>query len=403
MSIKQGTKRYKWASFSLFLAGFVTFSTLYTTQPLMPIFAKQFHVSAPVASITLSISTGLLAIVMLIAASMSDVFGKKKLMVISMFLTSFLGLLTSLSPNFIVLVLLRALLGIFIAGVPSIAMGYVSEEFDSKAIGKVMGLYICGTSMGGMAGRILTSILTDLFNWRIALAIIGILTLLFSFLFWKCLPSPRYQKKREVFNRASAWQSYKVHFSNKKLMLLILLPFLLMGSFVTLYNYIGFLLVEPPYSLSQTLTGFIFLVYLCGSFSSVYMGKKAGLNGRRATLKKSITIMAAGSVLTLLPSLVIKVIGIAIFTFGFFGSHSIASAWVGDEAKVNKVQASSLYLLFYYLGSSLLGSFGGYFWVHFHWIGIVAFICSLLSIGYTLVFLTQKQKKSVSSYCKTTL
>lgn len=390
--IQEGTKEYYQACLSLFLAGFVTFSILYTTQPLLPAFSEQFHVSATVASLSLSLSTGVLAIVMLVAATLSDTIGKKRIMTLSMIFTSILGLSTALSANFITLLIFRALLGIFIAGVPSIAMAYVAEEFNPKAIGKIMGLYISGTSIGGMGGRIITGILTDLFTWRIALIIIGFISLIISIVFWRILPEPRRFKKK-TFDWKTAVQAYKLHLKNKRIMSLIILAFLLMGSFVTMYNYIGFLLKEPPYRLSQTLIGFIFIVYICGTFSSVFMGKKADQYGHSFILKISIGIMILGAVTTIVPSLIVKILGIAIFTFGFFASHSIASAWVGEISTHFKVQSSSLYLLFYYLGSSLVGSFGGYFWIHFKWVGVISLICALLMVGYPLILFAQKGER----------
>lgn len=389
--IEQGTKEYIKASLSLFLGGFVTFSVLYTTQPLMPVFAKEFHVTAPTASLTLSLSTGIMAITMLIAASLSDVVGKKKLMVFSLFCTSVFGLLTAFSPNFLFLLLSRAMLGVFIAGIPSIAMAYVAEEFNPAGIGKAMGLYISGTSIGGMAGRIIVGALTDLFSWKIAIISIGVLTFFLSIAFLVTLPPSRHNVKKNL-DWKQALVAYKGHLTNKKMMLLMFLPFLLMGSFVTLYNYIGFLLIEPPYLLSQTIVGFIFIVYIFGTYSSIYMGNKADEYGPSFIFKISIGIMIGGAILTLIPSLIGKIIGISIFTFGFFASHSVASTWVGDSAGKNKAQSSSLYLLSYYLGSSILGSFGGFFWLHFHWIGVITFIAVLLIIGFSLGVLAEKEE-----------
>lgn len=388
--IRKGTKTYTNASIALFLGGFVTFATLYATQPLLPILAKEFHVSAAAASITLSITTGTMAIMMLIAASISDVIGRKRIMILSMFLTSMIGMLTAFSPNFITLVLLRGLLGICIAGLPSIAMTYIGEEFEPSGLGKVMGLYICGNGIGGMTGRIFIGIATDLSSWRVALGLLGILTIICSILFWRTLPTPMNSKKKAVHVH-SMWNAYTIHFKNKQLVATILLGFTLMGSFVTLYNYIGFLLQEPPYSLSQTLIGFLFIVYVIGTFSSVFMGKQADQHGRTFTLMVSITIMMIGALVTLIPNLVVKIVGLSIFTFGFFGSHSIASASIEKYADVNKAQAAALYLLFYYLGSSFVGSFSGYFWEHFHWIGVISLIVMLLMGGLSLVLLTRKE------------
>ncbi|OLN22051.1 MFS transporter [Domibacillus antri] len=397
--IEQGSIEQKKASFALFLGGFVTFATLYTTQPLMPLFSNQFGVSASIASLALSLSTGVLAIAMIAAGALSDEFGKKKLMIISMFAASLIGIFTALSPNFWTLLAFRALLGVFLAGVPAIAMAYVSEEFNPKAIGTAMGLYISGTTIGGMSGRILTGLLTDLFNWRIALIIIGIVALAASITFLFTLPEPRNSEKKHATLKEMLF-AYKVHSYNRPLLAVISLGFLLMGGFVTLYNYIGFLLMAPPFSLSQTFIGFIFVVFLTGTFSAMYMGKKADVYGNPRTLKWSIAIMAAGAVMTLIPVLSIMIMGIAVFTFGFFGAHSIASAWVGEYAGFNKTQASSLYLLLYYLGSSVAGSFGGWFWTHLHWPGVIGLVLAMLGVTVPLIRYAKNHKPGVYSTVK---
>lgn len=164
-----------------------------------------------------------------------------------------------------------------------------------------------------------------------------------------------------------------------------------MGSFVTLYNYIGYLLSEPPYSFSQSLLGFLFIVYIFGSFSSVFLGKKADEHGHSATLIFAVALTISGAILTLFPPVLVKIIGISLFTYGFFGCHSIASAWIGERADKNKAQASSLYLLFYYLGSSLVGTFGGYFWIHFHWAGVILFITALLLSSLPFIRYAEKR------------
>src|SRR5690606_18733663 len=122
------------------------------------------------------------------------------------------------------------------------------------------------------------------------------------------------------------------------------IAFTLMGGFVTLYNYISYQLVGPPYNLSAGIVGWIFVVYLVGTFSSTWFGSLSDKFGRQKVLFTGIIIMFLGALVTLNGQLIIKIFGIIIFTFGFFGSHSIASGWVSYRAKKDKAQASSLYL-----------------------------------------------------------
>jgi len=157
-----------------------------------------------------------------------------------------------------------------------------------------------------------------------------------------------------------------------------------MGSFVTIYNYIGYRLLAPPYSLSQTAVGTIFTVYLVGIGSSAWLGDLGGRIGRGKLLWVTIVIMLAGVVATFARPLATIVAGIALLTFGFFAAHSIVSSWVGLRAHHARAQASSLYLFFYYTGSAIAGSVGGFFWTADGWRGVAGFVCALLVAGVLL-------------------
>jgi YNFM family putative membrane transporter len=154
--------------------------------------------------------------------------------------------------------------------------------------------------------------------------------------------------------------------------------FLLMGGFVTLYNYLGYRLTEPPYSLSQSAIGAVFAAYLIGTWSSAWIGGLADRLGRKRVLWVMIAIMLAGVALTLFEHLLLIIAGIVAVTFGFFGGHSIASSWVGSRAASAKAQASALYLFCYYLGSSAIGTLGGLFWARGAWAGVVGLVVVLL-------------------------
>src|ERR1700743_856277 len=133
-----------------------------------------------------------------------------------------------------------------------------------------------------------------------------------------------------------------------------------MASYVTVYNYIAFRLLAPPYRLGQARVGAIFVVYLVGIASSAWMGALAGRRGRRKGFWATVVLMLAGLALTLVTNLAAIVAGLAVLTFGFFGAHSVLSAWVGlRAARQAKAQASSLYLFFYYVGARIAGWRGG--------------------------------------------
>ncbi len=387
--IQKNTKEFRNSNIALFLGAFNTFAILYSTQPIFPNLAEEFKLSPAGASLSLSVASMTLAISLLLVGSMSEVYGRKPIMSFSMIFSSVLAILISFVPNYNSLLAIRVLQGFASAGLPAIAMAYISEEFEPKSVGVAMGLYISGNTVGGMSGRLIIGTLTNIFNWRLALGCIGIIGLINSILFFKLLPNSKnfVPRKFEIINLI---KSLINHVKNPKLLFLYGMGFLLMGSFVSLYNYIGFELIAPPYNVNPTLVSFIFVLYLVGTFSSTFLSKKSIKHGRFKIIRLSMVCMLVGAFITLGESLLLKVLGIGILTFGYFGCHSIISAWVGRIATHDKAQASSLYLFFYYAGSSVGGTTSGIFLESHGWIGVISLIICFVSIALAFTFLLSK-------------
>jgi len=379
--LQRGTSAYRRASVALFLSGFATFSLLYCVQPLMPIFAADFGVSPAASSLSLSLSTGFLAFAIFCAAAVSESFGRRSLMFASLLGAALCTLACALVPNWHALLVIRALEGLLLGGVPAVAMAYLSEEIDPRGLGASMGLYIAGNAFGGMAGRVVTGTLAEFFSWRIALGTLGMLGLAAAMGFFLLLPASRNFTPRRGFDARFHLKAWVGHISNPALPLLFAIGFLAMGTFVTVYNYIGFRLVQAPYNLNQTELGLIFTVYLFGIAASWIAGVLGDRIGHFIVLPAGIAVAAAGVAITLSPSLPLIVLGIVLLTSGFFVAHSVASALVGRLARGTKGHASSLYLLSYYIGSSIAGSAGGYFWGADGWNAVAIFALSLLGVG----------------------
>ncbi|WP_196593741.1 MFS transporter [Pectinatus sottacetonis] len=386
--IKKGDKQYWPTIAALFFGSFVTFALLYCFQPLIPVFSSEYKISPSIASLSISMATGSLAIAMLLTPSLSDHFGRKLIMCSSILGSTILIGIIAFIDNFYVILPIRIVEGIFLAGYPAIAMTYIQEEFDPGITGIVMGIFISGNSVGGLLGRLLVSTLTDLFSWHVAIGTLSILSFFISIWFYKNLPvSQNFQPcKLSLYDVA---QRFTINLKVGKLVVIYMIGFLIMGSFVALYNYAEYPLLAPPYSLSQTLVGFIFIIYLVGTFSSTFMSRLASLHGELKVLDMGLMCMLLGIIITILLPLWLKILGIALFTFGFFGSHSIASSMVVKYSPVGKAQSSALYLLFYYAGSSFIGTWGGNFLIWKGWSGIVILlsgsICLALVLSNTLL------------------
>jgi YNFM family putative membrane transporter len=364
----------------LFSAGLATFALLYCVQPILPVLSQEFGVTPASSSISLSISTGLLAIGLLFTGPLSDAIGRKPVMVTALLLASCCTLLSTMMTSWHGILIMRALIGLSLSGVAAVGMTYLSEEIHPSVVAFSMGLYISGNSIGGMSGRLLSGVITDFFNWRIAVAAIGCFALASALMFWKILPESRHFRPSSLRPK-TLFINFRLHWRDHGLPLLFAEGFLLMGAFVTLFNYIGYRLMEAPWFLSQAVVGLLSVAYLTGTWSSPKAGAMTAKFGRGPVMIFSTGIMLLGLVLTVFSPLVVIFGGMLLFSAGFFAAHSVASGWIGPRAKRAKGQASSLYLFSYYLGSSIAGTLGGVFWHQFGWNGVAGFIGALLVIA----------------------
>lgn len=378
--IKRSTPQFMRVTLALFSAGLATFALLYCVQPILPVLSQEFGLTPANSSISLSISTAMLAIGLLFTGPLSDAIGRKPVMVTALLLASICTLLSTMMTSWHGILIMRALIGLSLSGVAAVGMTYLSEEIHPSFVAFSMGLYISGNSIGGMSGRLISGVFTDFFNWRIALAAIGCFALASALMFWKILPESRHFRPTSLRPK-TLFINFRLHWRDRGLPLLFAEGFLLMGSFVTLFNYIGYRLMLSPWHVSQAVVGLLSLAYLTGTWSSPKAGTMTARYGRGPVMLFSTGVMLFGLLMTLFSSLWLIFAGMLLFSAGFFAAHSVASSWIGPRAKRAKGQASSLYLFSYYLGSSIAGTLGGVFWHNYGWNGVGAFIALMLVIA----------------------
>ena len=379
--IEQGTKSYNRTALAFFAAGFNTFAILYVVQPILPDLTDYYGVTPTAASLSLSVTTFTMAVGMLIFGSISEAAGRKNIMIMSMLSASILCILTAFSPTFGSLIAMRALQGVALAGLPSIAMAYLGEEIHPRSLPGAMGLYISGNALGAVFGRVFSGVTAGLWGWQYGLIGVGAVGLIAALIFWYALTPSKHFVKRE-FNVKALFKSLTGHLKNPLLIILFVMGFLLLGTNVSLYNYVSFVLIED-YNISQTIVSWVYLIFLVGVLSSMLSGNLVYRFGKVTMLYAGIIVAAAGLVIVLIPSVWMIIAGLILFTFGFFIAHSLTSGWVGNIAHSNKAQASSLYLFFYYTGSSVGGTLAGVFWMQGGWLGV-----SLMNIGFLVLCLT---------------
>ncbi|WP_344954611.1 MFS transporter [Actinomadura miaoliensis] len=371
-----GTPGLRRVNLALFAAGLSTFMSLYCVQALLPDMSRDFGVSPSRASLLVSLATGAVAVAVIPVSSLSERFGRTRVMLVSSVAATVVGLLLPLCPTFGALAAVRAVQGVALAGVPAVAMAYLADEVDPGSLGGAMGRYIAGTSLGGLLGRVIPGTLTDAVGWRWAVAAVALVVLASTVLFWALLPPSRFFRPSRIEHRALL-----DHLANRDLRGLYLIALVLMAGMVTVYNFLTYRLLAAPFHLPQAVVGLISVMYVGGSIGSARAGGLADRVGRRPVLLGALLMTAAGLALTLPPSLPLVGAGLLVFTVGFFAAHSVASGWVGARATTARAQASALYLCAYYLGSSVGGTAGGLAYEHSGWTGTGVYVLALVAVA----------------------
>lgn len=378
-----GDGGYRRISIALFAAGVATFALIYSTQALLPEFTRAFSISAAQSTLSVSLTTIGLGVTLLVAGPVSEVVGRTRLIHFSLVASAVVAVACPLAPTWEVLLGLRLLQGVTLAGLPAVATAYLREELHASTHARAAGLYIGGTAIGGMTGRLVTGPVAEIAGWRWALGAIAGVGLACAVVVRLLLPASRnFVAAPARIGPLAAMARRAV--GDRALLALYAIGACSVGAFVAVFNSLGFRLTSAPFDLGLGAAGLVFLVYPIGTVGSIVAGRLADRYSRRAVVPVGCAIAVAGVLLTLSASLPVVVLGLAVMTAGFFTVHGVASGWVPTRAHAGGVasgQAASLYLFAYYLGSSVFGSLTGRAWTVGGWPGVVLLAAALYLVS----------------------
>ncbi|WLD56625.1 MFS transporter [Salinispirillum sp. LH 10-3-1] len=365
-----GSRGYRRAVSALCLGSVLVFANLYAIQPLLPTLAAEFELTALQASYSFSITTLTLGLSLLVYGGLSDALGRKPLMIGSLIGVVLTIVMLSQVRSYIDLMILRAVLGLFLGGLPAIAIAYMGDEFERPALIVAVGFYISANTVGGISGRLIGGFVGEWLGWSAVFMVMAGFSALLLALFVVLLPNAQRFSARPIHLGQILSDLYG-HLRNPLILMACLIGGFNFFIFINQYSYVTFLLAAPPYNLSSSWLGLLFLTYLTGTFGSAISGRVAQRIPQPLCMVLGIGILILGSVTTLLPSLAGIVAGFFISAFGLFFTQATASSWVSQQALQAKASASALYLLSYYLGATAGGFYLYPFWHWAAWQGVI--------------------------------
>ncbi|MGW6502085.1 MFS transporter [Nonomuraea angiospora] len=376
-------------------AGVSSFALLYAPQPVLPQLAAGFRLDPGSASLTIGVATGALAVAVLPVAWLAGRVGRRRVIVWSVLATAIIGLLLPLAPSFSVLLAMRAVQGVAVAGFAGVAAAYLADAVGTARLPAAVGAMIAGNSVGGMLGRLGAGFAAGPMGWHGALLVVAALSLVCALFAAVTLPHDEAPDSGSQTSGRGSPDAGPVR--RARLGAGLVGPFavgtLATGAFVALYNAAGFRLAAPPLSLAPAAASLVFLSYAMGTASSAAAGRLAARLGWTKALVTALAVTVAGAVLTAHPSLPLIVTGFAVLTAGFFAAHAIANAWVAAEAPPSaRGRAAGVYTLCYYLGSGLGGTAGGVVYGHAGWAWLIGLTSAWLVLAVLAVLMTRRSR-----------
>ena len=365
------------------LAGYCAFINLYSPQAILPLLSQEFHATAAEISTIITVSTLAVALTAPFTGAVADVLGRKRVIVTAMFVlvvpTLMVGLATSLSQ----LIFWRVVQGLVLPPIFAVVVAYIGDEWSTKEATTAAGIYSSGSSLGGFSGRLVTGFFADLISWRAgffalaAIAFAGAIAVAFL------LPHERRFVRSEGL--LASGRQMLAHLRNRQLLATYAVGFGVLFNFICTFTYVSFHLAAPPYNLSASWLGAIFVVYLVGSVLTPWTGWAVTRFGRRHFMVGVIAVWVAGIGLTLAPSLPIIVIGLALGAGCGLICQAVSTGYVTTTARAGRSSAVGLYVTSFYTGGSFGAAAGGVAWTFGGWPACVALVAAMLAVMAAIV------------------
>ena len=233
--------------------------------------------------------------------------------------------------------------GLVLPPIFAVMVAYIGDEWPPHEATTVAGIYSSGSSLGGFSGRLVTGLLADLISWRAgfmalaAIAFAGAIAVAFL------LPHERKFVRSEGL--LASGKQMLAHLRNRQLLATYAVGFGVLFNFIATFTYVSFYLAAPPYNLSASWLGAIFVVYLTGSVLTPWTGWAVGRFGRRRFMVRVIAVCGhRGIALTLVSSLPLIIAGLALSAGCGLICQAISTGYVTITAKAGRSSAVGLYV-----------------------------------------------------------
>lgn len=155
---------------------------------LVPI-SKEYNLTTTQAGMVISTFFLAYAIMQLIGGYLTDRYGSKKVILVSLSFWSIFTIVTGFAWSFIALLVIRFIFGLGEGSFPTASSVTLAENFPKEQRGRAKGVLSASTAIGSILSAIIAAALIESVGWKNMFVIFGVIGIIFTFLLWKYLPN----------------------------------------------------------------------------------------------------------------------------------------------------------------------------------------------------------------------
>ena len=357
------------------IATVISFSTLYIPQPMLPLLAESFGVSAGEAGLLMTVAMLPLAIAPSVYGYFLQAIPAKLMLTVALVLLMFDQVCFYFVDEFWHLIVLRLLQGLLLPAIFTALMTYCASMVPAQLVRRAMGFYIGATILGGFSGRLMGGVFASSFDWRSAFVVMGLMQLI------PLLLLTRVESDADInFARLDPKSISRVLLNrNFRFMFLSLASVFFV--FSGILNIVPFHLQNIDATATPFIISLLYLGYLVGAPVSFFSDSISKLmNDERKGLWLGLLIHGFGLVMLLFVAFKGLVLMMFFLAAGFFLIHALLSGLTNHLAQEHKGVVNGLYVSIYYFSGALGSWLPGYIFEGLGWNGMI--IMFMLILGF---------------------
>jgi len=371
--------------FSLVAAAF---TTVYITQPVLPVIQDEFAVDARTASLSVSMVIFGIALANLPFGILADQYPIKPILLAGGTVITATSLVCAATHSIAILIAARFIQGLFIPSLTTCLAAYLAKSLPASRLNVVMGSYVSATVAGGMGGRLLGGWIHPPLHWRYAFISASVLLITATIAASRWLPVEKEERKPEL-----PQAGFIQLLAQPSLWRVLVVAFTAYFVFSSMFNYLPFYLSGPPFSARTEVITLMYLAYLIGIVMGPVSGRLSNHMGSGATIVIGSLLLAAAVAATLVPSLAAIAASLVLMCASFFSMHAAAIGLLNRRLTSSRGRANSLYVLSYYLGGTAGITACGYAYDSYGWNGAVVLGIAVLLLPLCIGLVETMQER----------